>query len=307
MPDSHCRVAASILLAWLIDINRIPALRPEGASEWLTWLTRTIQIETSLPLADIIEAGHGLAAGLPLDGSVPLPQRPVWDVALGLPQRDLTHVLVQLRELDDRGVTARLVSQLRQGWPLFAEAVEAAEATTVSDGGTAGDAAVEEEFSVEVMPAAAQDDGDKPESSLDALTAYPVRVMNQVLDVRIIGEVRSPAPEDSRLRFDDAALTVAIDDGSPIYVANPRAFKVFKTIAEASPNVINRKDIQVAVCGTKGDRTIRDLIDKLPQRLREAVKSDTTGYWLCLPTADSPPVEETSAEKKRSKRRPRGR
>ena len=101
---------------------------------------------------------------------------------------------------------------------------------------------------------------------------------------------RSPQAAQ-RLRFEDISLTVAIDGGKPIQVENAKAYRIFKTIAEASPKVINRVDIKLAVEGTQGDRTIPGLIRQLPEPLKDAVKRDNTGYWLCLPTVGGADVQ----------------
>jgi hypothetical protein len=87
----------------------------------------------------------------------------------------------------------------------------------------------------------------------------------------------------ARIAFDDNALTVTIDDKGPIHVENPRAYKLFRVIADASPDVINARDIQAKVSGTGGDKAIPRLRARLPRVLRDAVKSDTRGFWLQLP------------------------
>jgi hypothetical protein len=159
----------------------------------------------------------------------------------------------------------------------------------------------------EVMPAAAHDDGDKQEPTFDHLTASPVREVDKEKAaaitaghiVRALAEATregqfsgvfpatvplgAPPPEVLRLRFDDASLTVVIDDGKPIGVKDPKAYQIFKVIANAAPNIVPRKTIQNTVAATRGDRTIRKLLLSLPEPLRTAWKNTTRGYYLRLP------------------------
>jgi hypothetical protein len=118
-------------------------------------------------------------------------------------------------------------------------------------------------------------------------------------------KANDPPPKNvGRLQFDDASLTVRIDGGAPIRAKNPRAYQIFKAIAQASPDVINRIDIRQAVCGTKGDKTIRHLIDGLPRPLRDAVESDTTGFWLRLPPPGTPATEAAKPRAKKVRKQP---
>jgi hypothetical protein len=56
------------------------------------------------------------------------------------------------------------------------------------------DATLDDAARTEVMPAAAHDDGDVPESPFDDLTASPVRLMNKIIDVRVVADERTAPP-----------------------------------------------------------------------------------------------------------------
>jgi hypothetical protein len=153
-----------------------------------------------------------------------------------------------------------------------------------------------------IMREAAQDNGDVPQPAADQalsdLAASPTRetekekaarlnadeIAKRTLHVVMVGDHRTAAAcPGRRLEFDNLSLTVRIDGGRSIQVSNPRAYGGFRVIADANPNVVNRPHIQSAVRGTRGDRTIPNLIAELPPALRAAVQSNNTGYWLCLP------------------------
>ena len=71
---------------------------------------------------------------------------------------------------------------------------------------------------------------------------------------RILDRMRreAKAPTLPRIQFDDQALTVTIDGGASDTVENPKAYKLFRTIAEAAPGIVNTADINSAVPGTNG-------------------------------------------------------
>jgi hypothetical protein len=89
-------------------------------------------------------------------------------------------------------------------------------------------------------------------------------------------------PPETRLAFDDATLTVALD-GTRHRVEDPRAYAVYKAIAKRDAPTITKIGIQAKVRGVKGQKTIPGLIDALPPALRQTVNRDTTGYWIVLP------------------------
>src|SRR5262249_40940278 len=95
---------------------------------------------------------------------------------------------------------------------------------------------------------------------------------------------RDGQPEQAkRFRFDDASLVVSIDGGPPIQVENPKAYLLFKTVANASPRIITAHGIREKVAGLHGDKGIPRTRDELPEPLKSSLKSDTRGYWLRLP------------------------
>jgi hypothetical protein len=121
----------------------------KGMNETTDWLALCIHDSTGLPRADILEAIHRLPLGQGLEGGNPgslcdaYGREDVYGIShcegYGGPQRDLTHVLVWLRELDNDGTTARIWQCLRRRWPIFGEmfpgkggAVNRAEATRPS-------------------------------------------------------------------------------------------------------------------------------------------------------------------------------
>jgi len=70
-----------------------------------------------------------------------------------------------------------------------------------------------------------------------------------------------------RLRFDAGTQTVLLD-GSGIKVADPKAFAVYRALAEACPQPLTRAAIQKQVPGCRGAKKIRQLLDSLAERLR---------------------------------------
>jgi hypothetical protein len=89
-------------------------------------------------------------------------------------------------------------------------------------------------------------------------------------------------PPTKRLMFDAAALIVTLD-GTAFHVPDPKAFSIFKLIADAAPATLTEMDIQRKVRGTKGRGAVRRRLKSLPAPLRDAIKGNNRGRWLCLP------------------------
>jgi hypothetical protein len=88
-----------------------------------------------------------------------------------------------------------------------------------------------------------------------------------------------------RLRFDQQTLTVFLD-GRPIKVNNPKAFLLYKIIAE-NQGPITRSQIRTHGQHFKGDKTVPRLLKTLPPVLRHTVQSSRSGYWVVLPEKKS--------------------
>jgi hypothetical protein len=93
---------------------------------------------------------------------------------------------------------------------------------------------------------------------------------------------RGLAGTSARLVFDDATLTITLD-GVGHRIEDPKAYEVFKAIAERDAPTINKTGIRKEVKGVNGQKTIPRLIADLPPALRQVVKCNTTGYWIVLP------------------------
>jgi hypothetical protein len=86
----------------------------------------------------------------------------------------------------------------------------------------------------------------------------------------------------TRLTLDDLALAVTLN-GVKHRVADPRAYAVYKAIAEKDAPTITKNRIRTKVKGVRGQKTIPRLIASLPPALQQTVKWDTNGYWIVLP------------------------
>jgi hypothetical protein len=88
---------------------------------------------------------------------------------------------------------------------------------------------------------------------------------------------------DKRLSFNKLTWTVTLD-GKPEQIQDPKAFAVYKAIADKKGGIITKAEIRGLVPGTRGQKTIRTLLDSLPRRLRSTVKTLCgRGYALQLP------------------------
>jgi hypothetical protein len=86
-----------------------------------------------------------------------------------------------------------------------------------------------------------------------------------------------------RLVFDTLTQTVTLD-GIPEPVADPRAYGVYKAIFDSLPNPITKKGIRKLVPRCQGVKTIPQLIESLPLRLKKTIAWGKSGYYLRLPT-----------------------
>jgi hypothetical protein len=95
----------------------------------------------------------------------------------------------------------------------------------------------------------------------------------------VAGRTGNAAP---RLEFDVYSLVITLD-GKDYAVNEPKAFAIYKALADAMPQVRTKRDIAGIVKGVGGDKTIPRLLAKLPDALHKTVKQTTAGYSLRLP------------------------
>jgi hypothetical protein len=90
-------------------------------------------------------------------------------------------------------------------------------------------------------------------------------------------------PKDQpRLRLDPLTQIVTLD-GQDYPIDNPKAFRLYKIIADKGGEPITRAGIRRLNPGFRGDKTIPTLLATLPDPIRATVKSSSVGYWLRLP------------------------
>jgi hypothetical protein len=99
------------------------------------------------------------------------------------------------------------------------------------------------------------------------------------------GSLLEAVNEEERLRFDRLTLTITLDDNHHA-LTDPKAFSVFKVIA-TSNGPITRAAISRVVGGTKGKKTVRRLLDSLPQALLRTIRTGPQGYCVVLPARTS--------------------
>jgi hypothetical protein len=91
---------------------------------------------------------------------------------------------------------------------------------------------------------------------------------------------RRPQISPERVRFDDDARMVYIDDEeNPI--DSPTAYLLFKVVALARPDQITSVEIEKTP-GLRRKKLAREK-DKLPEKLKRMLHSNTSGHWLVLP------------------------
>jgi hypothetical protein len=99
-------------------------------------------------------------------------------------------------------------------------------------------------------------------------------------------QVQPPRPAVAvRLSFDDAAWAVTLD-GKRIVVDNPKAYQLYKAIAEATEPLTKprlRTVLKGKVSGLGGDHTIPRLLKKLPAPLWATLSRTTSGCSARLP------------------------
>jgi hypothetical protein len=88
-------------------------------------------------------------------------------------------------------------------------------------------------------------------------------------------------PNDPRLQFDAQTFTVILDKRR-YQVENPKAFILYKTIADKKGAPITRAGLRQADPIFRGDKTVPRLLKLLPRQLRKTIKSSHSGYWLQL-------------------------
>lgn len=89
----------------------------------------------------------------------------------------------------------------------------------------------------------------------------------------------------NRLLFEQDTWTITFD-GMPLNIEKPKAFLIFRAIYEC-PH-ITRDKLRAKVSGIRGDKTIPNMIESLPQQLRSTIRSDNSGYWVSLPHKKNP-------------------
>lgn len=84
-----------------------------------------------------------------------------------------------------------------------------------------------------------------------------------------------------RLHCDDSTYTITID-GEAYHIDNPTAYTIYSILAAKRPQPLTRASLQSRVPGCKGRKTVRRLLDTLPEPVRMTVRSGHRGYWIDL-------------------------
>jgi hypothetical protein len=95
------------------------------------------------------------------------------------------------------------------------------------------------------------------------------------------GDTAGDDAATERLSLDRQTQTVTLD-GNRHQITDPKAFAVYQAIASSCPVPLTKGALQARVAGCKGDKKIRQLLNGLPEQLRETVHSGPNGYWLKL-------------------------
>jgi hypothetical protein len=106
------------------------------------------------------------------------------------------------------------------------------------------------------------------------------RFANELLEA--LDEVYRLPEDQPRLRL-DPQTQIATLDGQDYLIDNPKAFRLYKVIADRNEEPITRAGIRRSNPGFRGDKTIPTLLATLPDPIRATVKSGPVGYWLRLP------------------------
>jgi len=103
---------------------------------------------------------------------------------------------------------------------------------------------------------------------------------------------RDEQEEVERLQFDDTALVVKID-GVSHKVEDPRSYRIYKAIAMAPLPPVTKDDIRQMLRpsssaddggprGLRGVKAIPNLLDSLPEAVRETINISPSGYWVSV-------------------------
>jgi hypothetical protein len=114
----------------------------------------------------------------------------------------------------------------------------------------------------------------------------------------LIQDTEGAGAEKERLHFDPQTQTISLD-GIPYKIEDPKAYALYQEIASSCPKPLTRAKLQNRVPGCRGGKKIRQLLNGLPERLRETVPSGPSGYWLDL----DPPPNRPSKRLRRQKGR----
>jgi hypothetical protein len=296
MADSHVRDGtpgtphcpfALVQILWIVGLLRaFPESAGKETDEIREWLSLYVHKLTGLSCTDIAAAMDRLVEGGALDGTLSR------QVALGLlrarqgPRRDLSHVLAPLRGLDRDGETAKIWHMMYNRWPIIRTffSLHFGEGRTVYEELRSNGVAVSTAWPVklltdDVVIPPAEGRGGKIATSDGAAASEAPAGEQQVLNER---QLKEPPKEPSlRLALDPQTQTVTLDDVAH-KVDDPKAFAVYQEIVKACPQPVTRATICSHVRGVRGNKKVRLLINSLPHRLKESVKSGTNGYWLDL-------------------------
>lgn len=119
---------------------------------------------------------------------------------------------------------------------------------------------------------------------------YAQRAATALFELKAYCQPANNAAADSgfegRLRFDQATCTVCFD-GKPISVDDPKAYALYKLLVDQHGIPASRQTIRSQNSAFRGDKTVPQLIKKLPPALKKTVQSGASGYWIRLPVRNS--------------------
>ena len=97
----------------------------------------------------------------------------------------------------------------------------------------------------------------------------------------VVSNAAGTGQKKGRLQFDPQTQTIALD-GKLHKIEDPKAFSLYQEIANSCPTPLTKAILQERVRGCRGDKKIRLLLNGLPKRLCDTVRSGPNGYWLDL-------------------------
>jgi hypothetical protein len=101
--------------------------------------------------------------------------------------------------------------------------------------------------------------------------------------LRLVWEKLQAERKKQRLRYDDETLTITLDD-QEFRSIPPKTYQLYKTIAEMAPSKITTSEIRNKYPRQyRGDKAVRNALNRLPAALKTTIKSNNKGYWLTLP------------------------